>query len=110
MKRINLALREEDEIVETNSGSERWRLGANLRNLGSIHSDIWEATGAELSTCNFIAVYPVIGWWKERKPLDRWKQEARYSLLISLKSPAQNIDLYSPVFNLVSTPVTIEIG
>ena len=110
LKRINLALREEDEIVETNSGSERWRLGANLRNLGSIHSDIWEATGAELSTCNFIAVYPVIGWWKERKPLDRWKQEARYSLLISLETPAQNIDLYSPVFNLVSTPVTIEIG
>jgi hypothetical protein len=110
LKRINLALRDEDEIVETESGSDRWKIGPNLRNLGSIHSDIWEATAAEVSTCNFIAVYPVTGWWKERKPLDRWKEKARYSLLISLETPEQEIDIYSPIYNLVSTPVTIQIN
>lgn len=110
LKRINLALREEDEIVDTGSGAERWKIGSNLRSLGSVHSDIWEATAAEISTCNFIAVYPVTGWWKERKPLDRWREKTRYSLLISLETPEQEIDIYSPIYNLVSTPVTIEIN
>jgi len=109
LKRINLALRDEDEVVETESGSNRWKIGSKLRNLGSVHSDIWEATAAELSTCNFIAVYPVAGWWKDRKPLDRWQQKTRYSLIISLETPEQEIDIYSPVYNLVSTPVTIPV-
>jgi hypothetical protein len=110
LKRINLAFRNEDEVVETESGSDRWKIGPNLRNLGSVHSDIWEATAAELSTCNFIAVYPVTGWWKERKPLDRWQKKARYSLLISLETPEQEIDIYSPIYNLISTPITIPVN
>ena len=109
LKRINLALREEDEVVETESGSDRWKIGPNLRNLGSIHSDIWEATAAELSTCNFIAVYPVTGWWKDRKPLDRWQQKTRYSLLISLETPEQDIDIYNPIYTLVSTLIEVSV-
>jgi len=108
-KRINRALREEDEEVETTSGSDRWLIGSNLRNLGSVHSDSWEATAAEISTCNFIAIYPVAGWWKERKPLERWRETARYSLLISLETSQQDIDLYSPIYALVSTPITIPV-
>ncbi|MBN8879664.1 MAG: S8 family peptidase [Sphingobacteriales bacterium] len=34
LKRINLALRDEDEVVETGSGSDRWKIGPILRNLG----------------------------------------------------------------------------
>lgn len=109
LKRINLALREEDEVVETGSGADRWTIGPNLRNLGSVHSDIWEATAAELSTCNFIAVYPVTGWWKERKQIDRWQEKARYSLLISIETPEQHIDIYNPIYNLVSTPIKVPI-
>jgi len=110
LKRINLALREEDEIIGTESGSDRWKIGPNLRNLGSVHSDIWEATAAEISTCNFIAIYPVAGWWKERKSLERWSQKTRYSLLISLETPEQDIDIYSPIYNLVNTLITIPIN
>lgn len=109
LKRINLAMRDEDEVVEIESGSDRWKIGPNLRNLGSVHSDIWEATAAELSTCNFIAIYPVTGWWKERKPLDRWQQKTRYSLIISLETPEQEVDIYSPIYNLVSTPIQVTI-
>ena len=108
-KRINLALREEDEEVETDSGSQRWVIGANLRNLGSVHSDSWEATAAEISTCQFIAVYPVVGWWKERKALARWQESTRYSLIISLETPEESVDIYSPVYSLVSTPISIRI-
>ncbi|MBN8838469.1 MAG: S8 family peptidase [Sphingobacteriia bacterium] len=110
LARVNLALRDEDEIIETNNNSDRWLIGANLRNLGSVHSDIWEATAAEISTCNFIAIYPVIGWWKERKYLEKWKEKARYSLLISLETPIQEIDIYSPIYKLIATPISVPIS
>ncbi|HWK03797.1 MAG TPA: S8 family peptidase [Puia sp.] len=108
-KRINLALREEDDDSTGDSGAERWLIGPKLRNLGSVHSDSWKATAAEISTCNFIAIYPVTGWWKERKPLGRWQEKTRYSLLISLETPRQEIDLYSPIYALIANPVTIVI-
>lgn len=109
LKRINKALREEDEDVDTESGAERWSLGPNLRNLGSVHSDSWDATAAELSTCNYIAIYPVIGWWKERKHIQHWKEKTRYSLLISLETPEQNIDIYTPIYELVSTTIKVPV-
>jgi hypothetical protein len=109
-KRINRALRDEDEEIETDAGSNRWRIGPILRNLGSVHSDQWETTAAELATCNYIAIYPVLGWWKERKSLERWQANTRYSLLISLETPDQEIDLYQSVYALVSNPITIPIA
>lgn len=70
-KRINIAAREEDEDFQGNSGAERWKVGKDNRSNGSIHSDYMEMTAAELSECNHISVYPVIGWWRERKHLGK---------------------------------------
>ena len=70
-KRINAAARDEDDEVRSGSGSERWKLGKNSQKNGSIHSDIWEATAADLAECHYVAVYPVIGWWRERKHLGK---------------------------------------
>lgn len=55
-KRINVAAREEDEQINTNSGSDRWIVGNKNRSHGSIHCDIWEGTAAELATCNLVSV------------------------------------------------------
>src|SRR5690606_17968744 len=49
-KRMNKASREENEKISGKSGSERWQLGTNNRSNGSIHSDIWEGTAADLAT------------------------------------------------------------
>ena len=96
--RINPAFREEDEdSVATSAGSDRWTIGANGRKLGSIHSDMWVGTAAEISTCNLIGVYPVIGWWRERYHLGRCNRQARFSLIVSLHTPSQTIDIYTPV-------------
>ena len=43
-----------------------WTLGDDLRKKGSIHSDVWKGTAAELAASGFIAVYPITGWWRER--------------------------------------------
>jgi len=98
MKRLNKAARDEgEEKPDTDSGSERWLIGSNSRDTGSVHSDIWKGTAADIASCNLIGVYPVIGWWRERAWLGRWDRSARYSLIVSLHTPDENIDIYTPV-------------
>ena len=106
-KRINIAAREEDEDFQANSGAERWKVGKDNRSNGSIHSDYMEMTAAELSECNHIAVYPVIGWWRERKHLGKVENQTRYALIISLETPAQDVELYTTVKNMIEVPVKI---
>lgn len=57
--RINRDAQDEEAGVRPGSGSERWLVGNNQRNLGSLHQDIWDGTGAELAECSLIAVNPV---------------------------------------------------
>jgi hypothetical protein len=108
-KRINIAVREEDEEVENNSGSDRWRIGVNNRKVGSLHSDIWEGTAAQMSLCNMIAVYPIIGWWRERRNLKKENTKTRYSLIVSLETPPVETDIYSVVETMIHVPVEVPI-
>ena len=107
-KRVNKAAREEDEELNVNAGSNRWTIGKDNRSSGSIHSDFWQGTAAELATCNHIAIYPVNGWWRERKHLSQVENQTRYSLIISLETPTQEIELYTTVKTMIEVP--IEIG
>lgn len=106
-RRVNIAARDENEEVNGNAGSNRWAIGTNNRSTGSIHSDYWEGTAAALATCNHIAVYPVIGWWRERKHLGKVENQARYALIISLETPAQDVELYTTVRNMIEVPIVI---
>lgn len=107
-KRVNVEARDENEEVNGNSGSNRWVIGANNRSNGSIHSDYWEGTAADLATCNLIAVFPIIGWWRERKHLGKVENSTRYSLIISLETPAQDVELYTTVKNMIEVPIEIK--
>lgn len=107
-RRVNIAARDENEEVNGNAGSNRWAIGTNNRSNGSIHSDYWEGTAADLATCNHIAVYPVIGWWRERKHLGKVENQTRYSLIISLDTPAQDVELYTTVKNMIEIPIEIQ--
>lgn len=107
-RRINAAARDEDDF-DRESGSDRWIIGKTTRHKGSIHSDIWEGNAADLATCNLIGVYPAIGWWRERAHLGRWNKSIRYSLIVSLHTPVQNIDLYTPIITSIKTRVPVTI-
>ena len=109
LRRLNVAARTEEEGRDSASGSERWVIGSQTRHVGSIHSDIWEGTAAEMATCNMIGIYPIIGWWRERAHLKRWDHKARYSLIVSLHTPEQEIDIYTPVSVAIKTPIKIKI-
>ncbi|HHV36115.1 MAG TPA: S8 family peptidase [Syntrophomonadaceae bacterium] len=102
--RINKKMRDEEynKTKTTRDTSGRWFLGVNNRNVGSIHSDIWEDTAANLAENRFLAVYPGGGWWKERVGLGKYNSKVRYSLIVSLSTPDQSIDLYTPIMNIVT--------
>lgn len=105
-QRINLQARDDDDgKPETRSDSGDWTLGKDLRTRGSIHSDWWEGSAAELAKKNALAVYPVSGWWKERRHHGRWDRDVRYSLIVTIRTPAVLTDIYTPVKNIISITV-----
>ncbi|MCA9091331.1 MAG: S8 family peptidase [Planctomycetaceae bacterium] len=104
-KRISREAWEEDEESGSISDDRKWEIGKQLRSKGSVHSDCWTGTAAELAACGVLAVYPVTGWWKERKHLDRWNRQARYSLIVTIETPEVNVDLYTPIATQIGVPV-----
>jgi hypothetical protein len=106
-KRISKAAWDEDEEVEHGSDNRNWELGDRLRRMGSLHSDTWSATAAQLAECGVIAVFPVTGWWKERPHLERWSRSARYSLIVSIETRSADVDLYTPIATQIGVPVEV---
>ncbi len=95
--RINQAAREEEEgVAARGGGGDDWLLGT-ARDVGSVHSDLWRGTAADLAARDAIGVYPVGGWWKEKPYLERVETPARYSLLVTIRVPGTDIDIYTPV-------------
>ena len=101
---------DEDEVRRPSSGADRWLVGSDQRNLGSLHQDIWEGSGQELAECNSIAVYPVGGWWKKNSRKDRLDLPVRYSLVVSLKTQEEGVDLYTPIATQLQIPIETEIS
>ena len=96
-QRINRAAETEEE-GGASAGADSWVLGT-VRDRGSIHSDIWRGSAADLASRDAIGVFPVSGWWKEKPVLQRWERSVRYSLLVSVRAPDAEIDLYTAIAN-----------
>ena len=107
-KRINLAARNEDEEFSSSGDDPSWLIGMQGRHRGSLHADIWRGTAADLASRGVIAVYPTAGWWKTRPALERYDQAARYALVVSIKAPEVDVDLYTEVENLIPTAIKVE--
>lgn len=110
-KRINIKMRGEDrkDKGDGSSGSGRWFLGSDNRDVGSIHSDFIKDSAVNLCNTNTIAVYPVIGWWRERSYLGKCDSKIRYSLIISLSTPKCDADFYTPIISKIPNVVQTNI-
>jgi hypothetical protein len=106
--RINAEAREEDQSYAAPGNDTGWFFGPRLRNRGSLHSDIWEGTAADLASRHAIAIYPTGGWWREKPALQRADRQVRYALIVSLRAPVQ-VDLYTPIEVAVGIPVEVEV-
>lgn len=101
--RINKKFRDESEELDTTgSDSNKWFLGQKLRSKGSIHSDVWTGNAAELADKKYIAIYPVSGWWKELKKEKRQSSMIRFSLIVSIETPSNNLDIHNIIEQMVS--------
>jgi hypothetical protein len=102
-KRINKLRREEGEKgFKSKIG---WEIGFQLRSRGTVQSDRWRCTAADLASCQHIAVFPINGWWKDN-PQKRPDPKLDYSLIISVITKDEEIDLYNPIEALITIPVT----
>ena len=99
-RRINtLAELEEGATLPPSAGpvDRGWRVGARRRSYGTIHHDIWTGRAHELAQRDGISVYPVRGWWADRRDPDYYDGRARFSLIVSIRSPRADIDLMAAV-------------
>ena len=103
-RRMSAAMDEPSE--DLNNKSEPWLL-QSVRSNGSIKKDFCICSGAELSTRKFLAVYPKKGWYMLRKKLAKGNSKVRYSLIISIETEAIDVDIYTPVHNVVTTTIKI---
>jgi len=61
----------------------------------------------ELASRGVLAVFPVSGWWKTRPKLERYGQKASYSLIVSIRAPEVDVELYTAIENKVRVDVGI---
>lgn len=101
-KRLNQrALDEDEDKPVAGGGATEWFLGEMARNKGSIHSDIWVGTAADLAERGVVGIYPVSGWWKDQPKRDRSQLGTRYALVVAIETEAEGVDW---------TPVAQQIG
>lgn len=87
--------------------ANRWLIGITNRNQGSIISDSFVTTGAAMAGCDTIAIYPSGGWFKN-KP-ENLDMEIPYSLVVTLESPEEEVQLYNEVETAIAHRVQVEI-
>ena len=96
-KRINREARDAETGTTTGPGDSGWLLGSQFRHKGSIHKDIWRGKAADLAARGQIAVYPAMGWWRTRTKLERYDKRARYALVVSIRVPEVDVEIYNEV-------------
>lgn len=105
--RINAqAIADENAIPGNVVSDAGWAIGERTRARGSLISDCWTGTAAELANRGQLAVFPAMGWWRNRPRHGRFERMARYALVVSIEAPAVQQDLYSAVAQQIHMPVT----
>ena len=91
------------EVAEAIDGS--WVLKIEMLAL----SILILSSAVELCQTKYIAVYPVVGWWRERSHLGKVDGKVRYALVVSISAPRADVDLYTPIITQISIPIGVEI-
>ena len=107
--RINAAAGGPEIVAAQSTGDSAWILGKDNRHRGSLHADIWRGSAVDLASRGHMAVYPSMGWWRTRPNLKQFDREARYALVISIRAPEADVDLYSAVANCIDASTAVRI-
>jgi hypothetical protein len=107
-KRINKAAREDGYKVDhrQESGSWQFKQTDSLTTSGSVHTNLWTGTAADLAARGHIAVFPTYGWWNKRPNLKAYDKTSHYALVATIHTP--ETDIYTPVATSIRVPIIIE--
>ena len=110
-QRINKRAREEDDDAPylSSASDPRWLMGTRGRHKGSLHSDTWRGPASDLAGLGMIGIYPAPGWWKTLVKQQRYNDDVRYSLVVSIKTQQTEVDLYNAVDVAISNATAIVI-
>jgi len=108
IKRINKAAREDDYDADHLGETGEWLFKNNtsLVSLGSLRTNVWRGSAADLAARGKIAVVPTYGWWNKRPNLEGYLKSSHYALIVTIETP--ETDIYTPVANQIGVPVVIE--
>ncbi|WP_339904238.1 S8 family peptidase [uncultured Cyclobacterium sp.] len=106
-RRVSAAAEMEDDSDTPSLRGEDWTIKERVRSKGSIKKDFLKTNGATLASRNILAVYPKGGWYKSRKVLDKYNQEVRYALIVTIETPETEVDIYTPVENMIGIQIPI---
>lgn len=109
-KRINREARDAETGTTTGPGDAGWLLGSQFRHKGSIHKDLWRGKAANLAERSQIAVYPAMGWWRTRTKLGRCDKQARYALVVSIRVPGVDVDIYDQIVAEAQVAQPVALG
>ncbi len=84
-----------------------WLLGDDLRRRGSIHSDTWTGTAAQLALMEHVIVFPVSGWWRLRTQHKRYNHRIRYALVVTLETVGADLDIFVPIKTAVDLSISV---
>ncbi|TIW62829.1 MAG: hypothetical protein E5V60_23445 [Mesorhizobium sp.] len=79
-----------------------------FRDRGSLHADFWSGSAADLAERDAIGVFPVGGWWKEKPYLERVDALARYALIVTIRAPGVDVDIFTPVEAALTVETSVE--
>ena len=82
-----------------------WDFGPKAVAAGSLHCDTWTGTAVELASRHQLAIFPVMGWWRDRPGQGRYLNKARYALVVTLEAPEADIDLQTEVATTARTMI-----
>jgi hypothetical protein len=100
-RRISAAAELPEDQVDNHE--ETWSI-KRVRSRGSVKKDFVTMSGADMAVRNKIAIYPKPGWYRTRKKLHKENTIVRYSLVVTLETPNVDVDIVTPVLNLIAIP------
>lgn len=114
-RRVNLNERDDPKNRHhSEPDTDKWRFPIDGNPSGSLLCNEWSGPAAYLAARNMLCVKPIGGWWKNRADIQTRQQKSRYSLVVSIKSENEHVDLHTAITSIVSGQVdiagNIEIG
>lgn len=103
-RRISAAAELDEDQID--NAEEKWSI-KRVRSRGSIKKDFVTMSGADMAVRNKIAVYPKPGWYRTRKKLGKANSIVRYCLVVTLETADVEIDLLTPVRNLIGLDLLV---